>query len=231
MEIMQQKASSSYLLNEDIFYCHLKEWPNCVSSHLGVITEQSWQDLFLLFFFFFFSHDLISVSFFRCHSLPGCWQSLQNLTSASIRPEALLMCVIPWERGSGLLPCHRHIWPININLLLIPLFSLFICWTSVFSLLCLKQQISSLILLLDKQLTIDFVPGFLSTISLTTTNTIYYTTNIQKCSKRNNDSRVLPGFTCQQKLGSDVLSCTRTATVLSLRTSQPYEGSRRNNLY
>lgn len=100
MEIMQQKASSSYLLNEDIFYCHLKEWPSCVSSHLGVITEQSWQDLFLLLLFFF-SHDLISVSFFRCHSLPGCWQSLQNLTSASIRPEALLMCVIPWERGSS----------------------------------------------------------------------------------------------------------------------------------
>lgn len=186
---------------------------------------------FLLLLLFFFSHVLISVSFFRCQSLPGCWQSLQNLTSASIRPEALPMCVIPWGRGSGLLPRHGHIWHININLLLIPLFSLFICWMSVFSLLCLKQQISSLILLLDKQLTIDFVPVFLSTISLTTTNTNYYTTNIQKCSKRNNDSRVLPGFTWQQKLGSDVLSCTRTTTGLSLRTSLPYEGSRKNNLY
>lgn len=186
---------------------------------------------FLLLLLFFLSHVLISVSFFRCQSLPGCWQSLQNLTSASIRPEALPMCVIPWGRGSGLLPRHGHIWHININLLLIPLFSLFICWMSVFSLLCLKQQISSLILLLDKQLTIDFVPVFLSTISLTTTNTNYYTTNIQKCSKRNNDSRVLPGFTWQQKLGSDVLSCTRTTTGLSLRTSLPYEGSRKNNLY
>lgn len=186
---------------------------------------------FLLLLLFFFSHVLISVSFFRCQSLPGCWQSLQNLTSASIRPEALPMCVIPWGRGSGLLPRHGHIWRININLLLIPLFSLFIYWMSVFSLLCLKQQISSLILLLDKQLTIDFVPVFLSTISLTTTNTNYYTTNIQKCSKRNNDSRVLPGFICQQKLGSDVLSCTRTTTGLSLRTSLPYEGSRKNNLY
>lgn len=186
---------------------------------------------FLLLLLFFLSHVLISVSFFRCQSLPGCWQSLQNLTSASIRPEALPMCVIPWGRGSGLLPRHGHIWHININLLLIPLFSLFICWMSVFSLLCLKQQISSLILLLDKQLTIDFVPVFLSTISLTTTNTNYYTTNIQKCSKRNNDSRVLPGFTCQQKLGSDVLSFTWTTTGLSLRTSLPYEGSRKNNLY